>query len=210
LIYNDAYLRKNEGCIRLRGLVFVLTNISEKIVMKSFVYIFMMIFLFGCAGNSTGVKTVTDEFNGAPDWVTKNCFAFATAKTGGCGICGIGSAPADSKPEDALKIAQLKAKADISKKLNSRIISVLTDYRAVTIKGGRAVELENTEEIIQEISSSVLKGVVMIDSWQSRTGALYVLMAINTDKFRSNFSGMSGIPDEERSALEKGLESIPE
>jgi hypothetical protein len=104
----------------------------------------------------------------------------------------------------------MKAKADISKKLNSRIISVLTDYRAATKKGGRAVELENTEEMIQEFSSSVLKGVEMIDSWQSRTSALYVLMAINTDKFRDNLSRMSGISDEERSALEKGLESIPE
>jgi hypothetical protein len=141
-------------------------------------------------------------------WVLQNCSEVATARTGGYAICGVGSANSDANPDDAMKIAQANAKADISKKLNTRIKSILIDYRSLSIKDGKSLETENSEEIIIEISSAVLKGVEIIDSWKTKNGTLFVLMGMNAENINLKPSDMSNIPNDEIEAIEKGLKKI--
>jgi hypothetical protein len=154
-----------------------------------------MILMQGCATNP-----VKKEFAGAPDWVTKDCAGYFIQKSGHPALCGVGSA-AGADPGEALIIAKTKAKADISKKLSSKIESVLTDYRLSVSNTQGSIDTQHIEEVVVEISNNTLSGIEMVDSWTSPNGTLYVLMSLEAEQYIKAVDKVKGIPDNERRAL---------
>ncbi|HEY9160647.1 MAG TPA: LPP20 family lipoprotein [Desulfomonilia bacterium] len=149
---------------------------------------------------SCATNPVKKEFAGAPDWVTKDCAGYFIQKTGHPALCGVGSA-AGADPGEALIVAKTKAKADISKKLSTRIESVLTDYRSSVSNTAGSIDTQHIEEVIVEISNNTLSGIEMTDSWTSPNGTLYVLMSLETEQYIMAVDRVKGIPEDKRRAL---------
>ncbi len=163
----------------------------------SFLLLSLLMLMFGCATNS-----VKKEFTGAPEWVTKSCSGYFAQKTGHHELCGVGSA-SGADPGEALTVAKIKAKADISKKLSARIESVLIDYRSTVSNSAGSVDMQHIEEVTREISAMVLPGLEMVDSWTSPNGTLYVLVVLDTELFRESVSKAPGIKAQEKDAIMK-------
>jgi hypothetical protein len=160
----------------------------------------LLLLMQACAANP-----VKKEFTGAPEWVIKGCSGYFAQKTGHPALCGVGSATGAS-PEEALTVAKIKAKADISKKLSSRIESVLTDYRSTVSSSSGSIDTQHIEEVTREISAMVLPGLEMVDSWTSPNNTLYVLVVLDPTQFRESVSKAPGIKAPEKDAIINDME----
>jgi len=168
-----------------------------------FIYITMiLIHLTSCAKDSTTTKknNMVREFKNAPEWVTKGCVGYLYTKTGAKQLCGVGSSDS-SNPIDALTIAKTNAKADISKKINSRIMTSLKDYSAFFQENNKTSDEQHIKMATEEISSSMLQGIEMVDSWTSTNGNLYVLMVLYNEQFNEAVVKNGYLSEQEKNAI---------
>jgi hypothetical protein len=137
------------------------------------------------------------EYHGAPDWVVKGCNTYGKTESSKEIICGVGSAEGTQDPAITREIALVRAQADIAKKMQVTITSILKDYRATTIRGEGSgtdtIDEQYIEILTKEITDMNLSGIETIDSWKSSRGTYYVLVALNAEKFKGNIKKMDNL-----------------
>ena len=136
---------------------------------------------FGCASNKKDKKTTTEapaavekpnavvygkDGTPRPDWVTKG-------KKSSAGIYAVGSSKL-SNFANSLKAAKLNARNELATSVNTSINSVLRSYTQDT--GNADDSLNYMEEAVQQVTSEMISGSEMEDSWQAKDGEVFALM----------------------------------
>jgi hypothetical protein len=162
----------------------------------------------GCAGKSVPPKPETvmsNEFDGAPAWIVKGCNACWKDGEGKKMICGVGSVGGTRNPAIAREAAIARARTDIARKLQVNIGAMLKDYQATTTGGENFGTEASDEQHIVDISKQVtdmsLKGTELIDSWVSRNGTFYALVAMDENKFKDSINKMGNLSESLRKAI---------
>ena len=92
----------------------------------------------------------------------------------------------------ARESALLRARADIARKIQVTITSLLKDYQATTTEkdhfGTDTADKQRIEIISKQVSDMNLSGTELVDSWVSDNGTYYVLVALHKEKFKDSIN----------------------
>ena len=145
------------------------------------------------------------ELKGAPEWVAKGCNSYWKAEEGKKMICGVGSVSGTSNPTLAREAAIGRARADIARKLQINVNSILKDYQATTTGGAlfgtAAADEQHIEIISKQVTDANLTGSELVDAWISETGTYYALVALDAKKFKDTVSRMGSLSEPLRKAI---------
>jgi len=146
--------------------------------MKKFRYIAGLLaltfILGGCGQEPVKPKTyVNPEFEGAPKWVQ-------VPKVKGK-IVEMGSAPKNAMNNFGFQreLAMSNARNNLAKRLNVKVKSMFKTFSSQTSANGGTFDM-TAESVSKQITKQSLSGTYQEDAWTSRSGTLYVLMAIDT------------------------------
>jgi hypothetical protein len=165
------------------------------------------ILLNGCASNSvtqpTAINTVMkNEFDGAPDWVTKGCASYIKDSKI---ICGVGSIGGTRDPSLARTTAVGRARTEMARTLQTKVIAMLKDYQATTTGGeyfGKsASDEQHVVDVSKQITNTTLSGTEQNNSWISDNGTYYALVILNVEKFKDVVENMNSLPESVRKAV---------
>lgn len=142
--------------------------------MKSLKYIvsaLALAFVLGGCGKQD--VYVDPEFQGAPDWVT---VPYVKGK-----IVEMGSAPKNSAGNFGFQreLAMANARNNLAKKLNVKVKTMLKTFSSQTSANGGTFDM-TAESVSKQITKQSLSGTYQHAAWTSKSGTLYVLMAIDT------------------------------
>ncbi|MBN1164514.1 MAG: LPP20 family lipoprotein [Candidatus Krumholzibacteriota bacterium] len=161
----------------------------------------LAISMFGCGSPATkGMGSVVEEeLEGAPEWVI----------TGHGGdneeIYGLGSAVGTNNVSLARSAAQGRGRTEIARSLQLKVAAMLKDYQATTTGGEEfgeaAADEQHIVDVAKQITDMTLSGTYQKESWISKTGALYVLMALDVEHFKDAVKKMDNLSEEIRSAV---------
>lgn len=132
----------------------------------------------GCSSKTETIQEdmtyVDPEFQGAPKWVM-------VPQVSGF-IAEVGSAPNNAANDKSFQRAEAMADArdNLARQISTKVGNMFKSYKAATGSGADATFDKATESVSKQVASETLKGTVVKDTWISRTGNLYVLMAIDT------------------------------
>jgi hypothetical protein len=150
-------------------------------------------------------NVMNNEFKGAPDWVVKGCNGYWKPDEAKKMICGVGSVGGTRNPALAREAAIGRARADLARKIQVSLNSMLKDYQATTTGGANygtdAADEQHIESITKQITSMNLSGTELIDSWISENGTYYVLIALDAEKFKDSINKMGNLNENLRKAI---------
>lgn len=132
----------------------------------------------GCSSKTETIQEdmtyVDPEFQGAPKWVM-------VPQVSGF-IAEVGSAPNNAANDKSFQRAEAMADArdNLARQISTKVGNMFKSFKASTGSGADATFDKATESVSKQVASETLKGTVVKDTWISRTGNLYVLMAIDT------------------------------
>jgi len=167
----------------------------------------MGLLLNGCAGNSvtqpTEINTVMkNEFNGAPDWVTKGCSSYIKDSKN---ICGVGSMGGTRNPSIARTTSIARARTEMARVLQTKVTAMLKDYQSTTTGGeyfGKsASDEQHVVDVSKQITDMTLSGTEHKDSWISGNGTYYALVILSVEKFKDVVNNMNKLPESVRKAV---------
>ena len=170
------------------------------------VFVSSGIILSGCASQPvtpTAIDTVMkNEFIGAPDWVTKDCASYIKDNKK---ICGVGSIGGTRNPSIARTTAVARARTEIARNLQTRVLAMLKDYQATTSGGeyfgkyasdeqqcSRCFQTNYQHDYIRHCTEEI---------WVSKNGIYYVLVTLDTEKFKNIVQNMHSLPESVRKAV---------
>jgi hypothetical protein len=159
----------------------------------------------GCAGTPVGEDTPLEtEFSGAPDWVIQGCSAY-WGDDGASRICGVGSA-AGSRNVSLMRTTAIgRGRTEIARSLQTGVRAMLKDYGATTTGGEEFGDSANDEQHVIDVSKQItnmsLSGTEMTDSWISKNGTYYALVALDVEKFADSVSRMDQLSEQVRRAV---------
>ncbi len=170
------------------------------------VFVSSGIILSGCASQPvtpTAIDTVMkNEFIGAPDWVTKDCASYIKDNKK---ICGVGSIGGTRNPSIARTTAVARARTEIARNLQTRVLTMLKDYQATTSGGeyfGKyASDEQHVVDVSKQITNMTISGTVQKEIWVSKNGIYYVLVTLDTEKFKNIVQNMHSLPESVRTAV---------
>ena len=169
----------------------------------------------GCAGTpEIGEGTpFEEEFVGAPGWVIQGCRAFWDEDEQM--ICGIGSAGGSRNVSLMRTTAIGRGRTEIARTLSTKVKAMLKDYASTTTGGQEFGRAANDEQHIVDVSKQItdmsLAGTEMADSWISKTGTYYALVALDVEKFSDAVNRMDQLSESVRRAVvERAEESFTE
>jgi hypothetical protein len=73
------------------------------------------------------------------------------------------------------------ARDNLARLISTKVKNMFKSFKAATGTGETATFDKATESVSKQIASQTLNGTMVKDTWISRSGTLYVLMAVNTD-----------------------------
>ena len=156
--------------------------------------------LTGCGGGGE-VETdpgtyVAEEFEGAPQWVTKG------RGEDNQKIYGLGSFAGSRDVGLARDTALARARNDIVLRIQAEVRSLLESYQATTTGGSEYGEAANDEQHVENMIAQVAKmdvsGAGMEEQWISRTGTMWVLAAVDIEEFSKKVNQMSQLNEQIR------------
>ena len=171
------------------------------------ILVFSLIFINGCATQQVNepkeiASVMKNEFNGAPDWVTKSCNSYIKDEKK---ICGVGSIGGTRNPSLARSAAIGRAKTEISRTLQTKVMAMLKDYQATTTGGQyfgtSASDEQHVVDVSKQITDTTLVGAEINHSWISNNGTYYALVVLNVDKFKDIVNNMKTLPESTRKAI---------
>ncbi|MFZ1037870.1 MAG: LPP20 family lipoprotein [Smithella sp.] len=170
------------------------------------VFVSSGIILSGCASQPvtpTAIDTVMkNEFIGAPDWVTKDCASYIKDNKK---ICGVGSIGGTRNPSIARTTAVARARTEIARNLQTRVLAMLKDYQATTSGGeyfGKyASDEQHVVDVSKQITNMTISGTVQKEIWVSKNGIYYVLVTLDIEKFKNIVQNMHSLPESVRKAV---------
>lgn len=161
----------------------------------------------GCAGKTPPKpETVMErEFDGAPDWVRKHCGCYWDKKEGPKKICGVGSCGGTRNPSMARTTAIARARTDIARTMQTGLEAMLKDYQATTSGGEhfgtQAADEQHVQDVSKQITEMSLSGTEFVDSWISKNGTFYALVACDMEKFKDAVNAMNSLSESVRRAV---------
>ena len=170
------------------------------------VFVSSGIILSGCASQPvtpTAIDTVMkNEFIGAPDWVTKDCASYIKDNKK---ICGVGSIGGTRNPSIARTTAVARARTEIARNLQTRVLAMLKDYQATT-SGGQyfgkyASDEQHVVDVSKQITNMTISGTVQKEIWVGKNGIYYVLVTLDIEKFKNIVQNMHSLPESVRKAV---------
>ncbi len=170
------------------------------------VFVSSGIILNGCVSTPvtpSAIDTVMkNEFIGAPDWVTKDCASYIKDNKK---ICGVGSIGGTRNPSLARTTAVARARTEIARTLQTRVIAMLKDYQATTSGGeyfGKyASDEQHVVDVSKQITDMTISGTEQKETWVSKNGIYYVLVILNVEKFKNIVQNMHSLPESVRKAV---------
>ncbi len=151
----------------------------------------------GCGGND-GPKINTDselgqEFIGAPEWVIEGR-GQENKK-----IYGVGSVNGTKNIALARSSAQGRGRTEIARSLQLKVKSMLKDYQASSTGGEEFNKNAWDEQYIEDTSKQItdisLSGTVQENTWMSGTGTLWILMAMDVERFKDSIKKMGTLSE---------------
>lgn len=140
------------------------------------------LFISGCSTTNDPVKEqakqaegyVDMELQGAPKWVM---MPFVEGN-----IAEVGSAPRNAGNDVAFQRdeAMANARDNLAKQINTKVSNMFKSFKAATGSGKDSTFDKSSESISKQIASETLRGSVQKDVWYSKSGTMYVLVAIDT------------------------------
>jgi hypothetical protein len=150
-----------------------------------------------------------EEFVGAPGWVIQGCRAFWDEDEGM--ICGIGSAGGSRNVSLMRTTAIGRGRTEIARTLSTKVKAMLKDYASTTTGGEEFGRAANDEQHIVDVSKQItdmsLAGTEMADSWISKTGTYYALVALDVEKFSDAVNRMNQLSESVRRAVVERAEA---
>lgn len=131
----------------------------------------LAVFVVGCGQPEVYVNP---EFQGAPKWVQN---PVVEGK-----ISELGSAPKNTMNNFGFQreLAMANGRNNLAKRLEINVKSMFKTYASQTTANGGTMDM-TAESVSKQITKQSLNGTYQHDAWTSKSGTLYILMAIDTD-----------------------------
>jgi ribosomal protein S20 len=156
----------------------------------------------GCGKDvTTPDEQLPNEFAGAPNWVLEGCSAY-WGDDGGARICGVGNAKIGRSMSIARTKATSRARAEISRTLESKVKNMIKDFQEQVTDGETEMTAEQFSETTVTLSKATLNGTTVQQSWISGTNELYILVALDVEAFENSVKQMDEMSDKLRSFIE--------
>lgn len=165
--------------------------------------------LSGCSSKKIAPPTIEtvmkNELDGAPEWISKGCAPYLRDKKNNNSICGVGSISGTSNPSLARTAAIGRARTDMARTLQTKVMAMLKDYQATTTGGkdfgSSASDEQHVVDVSKQVTDMTLSGAEPVDSWISKTGTYYVLAVLDVDKFKDAVNNMKNLSESVRKAV---------
>ncbi|MBI2059140.1 MAG: LPP20 family lipoprotein [Nitrospirae bacterium] len=148
-----------------------------------------------------GGKNTLSGDSGAPAWVNKGSGAFKDA--GKKVFYGVGVVQGIKNPGMQKSTAENRARAEISKQMETYSASLMKDYMAATSAAGKSSEEQHVEQAIKTVSATTLSGVMIVDYW--RTGedgdTLYALAKLDFESFQNALGNANELSAQAKEAI---------
>ena len=156
----------------------------------------------GCGKDvTTPDEQLPNEFAGAPNWVLEGCSAY-WGDDGGARLCGVGDAKIGRSMSVARTKATSRARAEISRTLETKVKNMLKDYQEQVTDGETEMTAEQFSSTTVSLSKATLNGTSVQNTWVSPTGQLYMLVALDLESFENSVRGMDEMSDRLRTFIE--------
>ncbi len=161
---------------------------------------------FGCASSPTvndpgGDSALAAEFDGAPVWVVSNCSKYLKKPV----VCASGSFGGTRNPGLAKSQAEARGRTAVAQILETQVKAMVKDYQASTTGGAEFGEAANDEQHVENVSKQItnqtLNGVLMEESWISKSGTFYALMVLDVETFKNSIDKMGQLSESLRAAV---------
>jgi ribosomal protein S20 len=131
----------------------------------------------GCAqqGPTPDEQVYVDpELQGAPSWVMMPVVEGT--------ISEVGSAKRNAGNDIGFQRneAMADARDNLARQIETKVSNMFKSFKAATGSGEDATFDQSVESVSKQIASQTLKGTVQKNAWISKTGTMYVLVAIDT------------------------------
>lgn len=157
-----------------------------------------------CAHRPGPGEAIAEEFDGSPEWVTKGCAAY-WGDDDGARVCGVGAMAGTRNAALARTAAMGRARTEIARSLDTKVRSMLKDYHSTTTGGDEfgfaAADEQAIDDVSKQITSMTLSGTTLQDSWISKNGTLYTLVALDVERFNDSISRMTNLSETIRTAV---------
>jgi hypothetical protein len=158
----------------------------------------------GCASPPAESAALDPELDGAPAWVVRGCPGSENR------ICGVGSASGMQNSALRRTAAIGRARTEIARNLQVRVVALLKDYASTTAGGADFRRTPDDEQHIVDVSKQItnmtLAGTEIMDTWTSRSSTYYALVTLDVEKFNHTVGRMNQLSESVRSAVIEGSE----
>ncbi|WP_419770847.1 MAG: LPP20 family lipoprotein [Candidatus Marinarcus sp.] len=152
----------------------------KKILLSTSAALFAASVLFtGCTSSQESIQAdmtyVDPEFQGAPKWVMVPSVPGFIAE--------VGSAPKNAANDRSFQREEAMADArdNIARQISINVDNLFKSFKAATGTGADATFDRSSERVSKQLASQTLNNTIVKDTWISKTGNLYVLMAVDTN-----------------------------
>jgi ribosomal protein S20 len=155
----------------------------------------------GCGAKEvTPDEQLPNDFAGAPEWVLQGCSAYWGDD--GARVCGVGDAKIGSSMSIARTKAGARARAEISRTLESKVKNMIKDYQEQITDGESEMTPEQFTSTTVTLSKATLNGTAQKATWISQNAQIYMLFALDVDSFNNSMRDMDSMSDKLRSFIE--------
>ena len=156
----------------------------------------------GCGGKEvTPDEQLPNDFAGAPEWVLQGCSAY-WGDDGGSRICGVGDAKIGRSMSIARTKATSRARAEISRTLETKVKSMIKDFQEQVTDGESEMTAEQFSSTSVSLSKATLNGTSVQQTWVSPSNQLYMLVALDVEAFENSVREMDQMSDRLRTFIE--------
>jgi len=156
----------------------------------------------GCSEKTvTPDEQMPNDFAGAPSWVLQGCSAY-WGDDGGGRVCGVGDARIGRNMSIARTKATSRARAEISRTLETKVKNMIKDYQEQVTDGESEMTAEQFNSTTVSLSKATLNGTAQQDTWISPSGQLYMLVALDVESFENSVREMDQMSDKLRTFIE--------
>ncbi len=156
----------------------------------------------GCGAKEvTPDEQLPNDFAGAPEWVLQGCSAY-WGDDDGARICGVGDAKIGTSMSIARTKAGARARAEISRTLESKVKNMIKDFQEQITDGESEMTAEQFSTTTVTLSKATLNGTAQKATWVSHNGQIYMLFALDVESFNNSIRDMDAMSNQLRSFIE--------
>jgi len=157
--------------------------------------------LTACGGDKKPEMSTQVLHANGPDWVNRGSGAFGGEK--GRIFYGVGIASGIRNVAMRRSTSDSRARAEISKTLDTYVSVLNKDYQASTTAGDMksSSEEQHVEQALKTYSNMELSGVVIVDHWTDNDGTEYSLAQLDMESFKNNMDKMKELNAKVRDAV---------